>query len=522
MKIKHRMALGLSAITLALMSQGAFAQEQGGSLKMIIQPEPPILVPALNQQAPTQYVAGKIYESLLTYDHDLKPQPGLAKSWEVSEDGLSYTFHLNEGIKWHDGEPFTVDDVLFSMNEMLPKTHARARVILAKYLEKAEKVDDKTVRMTLKEPFPAFIIMFEPGFAPMMPKHIYEGTDYLKNPANQSPIGTGPFKYKEWKRGEYIKLERNDDYWVENQPYLDELIFNIIPDSASRAIAFEQGTVDILRGGDIDNVDIKRLSSLPNVDYTTKGWEMFSPQAYLIMNMRQAPFDNLKVRQAVMAAMNREMIVNNIFFGLGTPSTGPFVTTEMFYDDDVTPIEYDLKKAKSLIKESGINPGDYTIRHLSFPYGATWERLDELTRQALEQLGFKVDLQSTDAGGWASRTGNWDFDITTTYSFQYGDPALGVERLYIEANNVKGSPFANVQGYINPELDKVWQQAASSSSAEERQELYTDIQRKLVDDMAQGFLVDMEFPTLYRDNIKNLVKTAIGLNESFADVYIEK
>src|SRR3546814_11972420 len=106
---------------------------------MIVQPGPPILIPALNQHAPTQFVAGKIYESLLTYSFDLKPQPGLAKSWEVSPDGLAYTFHLQEGVKWHDGKPFTADDVVFSLSELLPKTHARARVILGRYLDKVAK-----------------------------------------------------------------------------------------------------------------------------------------------------------------------------------------------------------------------------------------------------------------------------------------------------------------------------------------------------------------------------------------------
>lgn len=522
MKMKKWLKFSLSAVAMALAAQGAHAQTRGGTLSMIVQPEPPIIIPALNQQAPTQFVAGKIYESLLTYTHELKPMPGLAKSWEVSSDGLTYTFKLEEGVKWHDGKPFTADDVVFSLGDMLPKVHGRARVILGKYVQSVEKIDDHTVKISLKTSFPAFMTMFEPGFAPMMPKHIYEGTDYLTAEANQKPVGTGPFMFKEWRRGEYIKLERNPNYWKEGKPYLDELIFNVIPDSASRAVAFEQGTVNVLRGGDIDNVDVKRLRSLPNVEYSTKGWEMFSPQAYLIMNMRKPPFDNTKVRQAVITAMNRQLVVNNIFFGLGKVSTGPFVETEMFYDPKTPPIEFNMKKARELIKESGVNPGDYTIRMLSFPYGATWERLDEYTKQSLEQLGFKVNLESTDAGGWASRTGNWDFDLTTTYAYQYGDPALGVERFHITSNIVKGSPFANVQGYSNPELDKVWSQAASSNDPAERQKLYSQIQTQLVNDMSLGYLVDMEFPTLWRSNIKNLVKTAIGLNESFDDVYIEK
>lgn len=288
MKLTQLFKLSAAAFTLAaaLPLTNAHAQTRDGTLNLIVQPEPPILIPALNQQGPTQFITGKIYESLLTYSFYLKPQPGLAKSWEAAPDGLSYTFHLQEGVKWHDGKPFTADDVVFSLSDLLPKTHARARVILGKFLDKVEKVDDHTVVVRLKSAFPAFMLMFEPGFAPMMPKHIYAGTDYATNPANQKPIGTGPFKFKEWKRGEYVKLERNPDYWKEGKPYLDELVFNVIPDSASRAVAFERGSIDALRGGDVDNVDVKRLRGLPDVQYTTQGWEMFSPQAYLIFNMR--------------------------------------------------------------------------------------------------------------------------------------------------------------------------------------------------------------------------------------------
>ncbi|SAI74188.1 solute-binding transport protein (periplasmic) [Bordetella ansorpii] len=524
MKFKQILKLSAGALVLsALLPLNAVqAQTRGGTLNMIVQPEPPILVPALNQQGPTQFVAGKIYESLLTYNFDLKPQPGLAKSWEASPDGLSYTFHLQDGVKWHDGQPFTADDVVFSLTEMLPKTHARAKVILGNFIDKVEKTGDLTVKITLKSPFPAFMLMFEPGFAPMMPKHIYAGTDYANNPANQKPVGTGPFMFKEWKRGQYIKLERNPNYWKPGKPYLDELVFNVIPDSASRAVAYERGSVDVLRGGDVDNVDIKRLRAVPGTEFSTKGWEMFSPQAYLIFNQRKPPFDNLKVRQAVMHAINRKMIADNIFFGLGRPSTSPFVASEMFFDKSIPATPFDMKQARALIKESGIKPEDYTIRQLSFPYGSTWDRLGEYTKQALTQLGFKVNTESTDAGGWASRTGNWDFDITTNFTYQYGDPALGVQRLYISSNIVKGSPFANVQGYSNPATDKLWTAAAAETDPAKRQQMYSELQKVLVDEVANGYLLDLEFPTLYRGKVKNLVKTAIGLNESFDDVYIEK
>ena len=490
-------------------------------LNLIVQPEPPTLIPALNQQGPTLFVSGKIYQSLLTYSFDLEPQPSLAKSWEFSDDGLTLIFYLQEGVKWHDGKPFTADDVVFSLGDMLPEVHARARVILNDHVKAVEKLDELTVQITLQAPFPAIISVFEPGFAPMMPRHIYAGTDYKSNPANSEPVGTGPFMFRDWKRGSYIRLEKNPDYWKPDLPHLDELIFNVIPDSESRAVAFENGRVDALRGGDVDYVDVNRLRSTPNISYTTKGWELYSPQAYLIPNIRTAPFDNVKVRQALMYALDREMIVNNIFFGFGKVANGSFVRTERFYDPDLATYNLNEEKAKELIKESGIKPQEHTINQLSLPYGSAWNRLDEYLRQVLKQLGFNVNLESTDAGGWASRTGSWDFDITPCFAYQYGDPALGVGRFYKADNIVKGSPFANAEGYNNPKLDELWDAAATEINPDKRQSIYSEIQNKIIDDVPLIWLHDMTFPTLYRSNIKNLVTTAIGLNESFDNVYFE-
>src|SRR5699024_10775863 len=240
-------------------------------LNLIVQPEPPTLIPALNQQGPTLFVSGKIYQSLLTYSFDLEPQPSLAKSWEFSDDGLTLIFYLQEGVKWHDGKPFTADDVVFSLGDMLPEVHARARVILNDHVKAVEKLDELTVQITLQAPFPAIISVFEPGFAPMMPRHIYAGTDYKSNPANSEPVGTGPFMFRDWQRGSYIRQEKNPDYWKPDLPHLDELIFNVTPDSESRAVAFENGRVDALRGGDVNYVDVNRLRSTPNISYTTKG-----------------------------------------------------------------------------------------------------------------------------------------------------------------------------------------------------------------------------------------------------------
>ncbi|MDB5656957.1 MAG: transporter substrate-binding protein, partial [Tardiphaga sp.] len=161
----------------------AVGQTKGGTLNTIIQPEPPILVTALNQQQPTLTLGGKIYESLLRYGADLKPLPGLAESWTVSPDGLVYTFKLFPKITFHDGHPMTSEDVVFSVMKVLIETHARARGTFLR-IDKAEAPDPLTVVFTLKTPFAPFLNSFDCTTAPIVPKHIYEGSDFRKNPAN--------------------------------------------------------------------------------------------------------------------------------------------------------------------------------------------------------------------------------------------------------------------------------------------------------------------------------------------------
>ncbi len=526
MTILRALSAALIAAALALPSgDGPRAQEPqpGGTLNLIVQPEPPILMLGLNQQGPTQYVAGKIYEGLLVYDQDLNPQPWLAESWEVSDDGKTYTFHLQDGVRWHDGEPFTAEDVVFTIREFLPEAHPRARTTFAR-VESAEAVDDRTVRFTLEEPYPPFIYGFEVSTAPMLPKHLYEGTDFRTNPNNETPIGTGPFKFNEWQRGSFVHLVRNDDYWQEGKPYLDDIYFRVIPDAASRAVAFETGEVDVLRGGDVEYFDIERLAATPGVEIDTGGWEMFSPLAWLAFNVREAPLDDKRFRQAVMYAIDREFIRDNIWFGYGKIPTGPIASTTLFYDPNVPTYDYDPEKAQQLLDEMGLEPDGSGVRAriemIPIPYGETWQRLAEYVRQQLAQIGIEVDLQATDAGGWAQRVSDWDFETTFNFLYQYGDPALGVARNYISDNIIKGTPFANNMGYSNPEVDELFEKAAFAPTAAERQEYYSEVQKILAEELPVAWLLELEFPTLYRDNIANLITTAIGLNETFADVHL--
>jgi peptide/nickel transport system substrate-binding protein len=527
-KITMKMRLSVLAALagwLCAGASGAVAQEapvKGGTLNMIAQPEPPVLMVGLNTQGPTLYVGGQIYQSLLTYGTDLKPLPSLAKSWVISDDGLTYTFTLQDNVKWHDGKPFSADDVVFTADKFLREAHPRWRLIATTYVESITAPAPNQVVFKLKTPFSAFISAFELSSFPIIPKHLYEGTDYRTNPANQTPIGTGPFKLKEWKRGSYIHLVRNEDYWKPGKPYLDELYFRIIPDSASRAVAFEKGTVDVLRGGDVEGFEVRRLVKLPEVENTTSGWENYAPLVFMQMNQRTLPFSDKRVRQAIMHAIDREFIVKNVFFGLGKVATGPFASSTMYYTPDVPAYPFDLPKAKKLLANAGIKPGDYTIRLMPLPYGAAWDRMSEYIKQQIEQLGFKVVIQGVDAGGWSQKLADFDFDLTFNFTYQYGDPALGVARHYLSNNVVKGTPYGNNQNYLNPKVDELFATAAGAVSKDVATRAYTEAQKVLVDDVALGWLYEMQNVTINRKKVKNLVRTGIGLNESMDEAWISK
>ena len=270
---------------------------------------------------------------------------------ERSEDGLTYTFTLHDDVVWHDGEPFTSEDVVFSVDEFLRETHARLRASLV-HVESIEAPDDTTVVFTLKQPFGPFLGLFEAGTMPMIPKHIYEGTDYAENPANNTPIGTGPFKFEEWERGSYIHLVKNEDYYLEGKPYLDEIYYQVIPDAASRSVAFETGKVDLLPGGSVENFDIPRLTAMDNVCHTTGGWEFFAPHSWMWLNMHEGPMTDKNLRKAVMHAVNREFARDALWNGNGRIATGPVNSVTRFYEPDTPDIGYDPEKAREYLEAS--------------------------------------------------------------------------------------------------------------------------------------------------------------------------
>lgn len=523
---RRHLIAGLGATPLLMSATEALAQgiqpKRGGMLNVILNPEPPVLQIGVNNQTPTLISGTKITQGLLKFTPGLEPMPELAKSWSVSPDGLEYVFRLQENVTWHDGRPFTAEDVIFSVMQFNREIAPRLRGVLSGIAE-ATAPDPLTVRFVLKQPFQPFLLCFDATALPIVAKHIYGGTDFRTNPANARPIGTGPFRFVEWQRGNFIRMERFEGYWKPGQPYLDGILWRVIPDGQSRRLAIEGGQVQMSTATDIEPFDIPALRQAPNLQVTTKGWEYFSPLFWFELNLRVKPFDDRRVRQAMSMALDRNFIVNRLWFGLGKPATGPVASTTRFHEPEAKVAPFDVAKARALLDEAGLRPNAQGIRaafrYVVPPYGEIWTRMGEYFRQAMRQIGMEVTLESTDAGTWASRIANWDYEATSNVLYQFGDPTLGVERSYV-SSNIQKILFTNTAGYSNPRVDELFARGRSAASEAERRAAFSEVQKLLVEDMPLLWVVEVNYPTVMDRRLHNAVQLGTGNHASFDDVFL--
>ncbi|WP_149539916.1 ABC transporter substrate-binding protein [Siccirubricoccus phaeus] len=529
MRVSRRAALG-GALTTALLPPGfhraalaqpAPAPRRGGTLQLTLVPEPPILALGVNNQGPTQVAATKIFQGLLRYTHSLEPLPELAKSWSVSEDGREYTFRLQENVKFHDGQPMTAEDVLFSIMQFHMQLSPRTRTIFG-LIKEASAPDPLTVRLVLSQPFEPFLLMFSATACCIVPKHLFEGREFRQAPAVQAPIGTGPFRLAEWQRGNFIRLDRFDQYWRPGQPYLDSVIFRIIPDSQSRALALQNGQVQAALANDIEPFDLPRFRALPNMSVRTDGWEFSQPISWIELNHRVKPLEDKRVRQAMSLAIDRNFIVNRLWFGVGKPCTGPLASSTRFYDPSIALPAHNIRAAQQLLDAAGYRAGAngvrFSLKHLVLPYGEVWTRLSEYLRQAMARIGIDFQLETTDAGSWAQRIGQWEYETSINWVSQFGDPTLGVERTYV-SSNIQKVTFTNTGGYSNPQVDALFEKARTSGDAAVRREAFREVQRILVEEVPQVWIHELAFPTIADKRVQNLVTLGMSAHASYDDVY---
>ncbi len=502
--------------------------KSGGTLTLSFHPEPVALTTIATTAVPTALVSSKIFESLLAYEWGMKPVPSLAESWTLSPDGLTWTFKLRKGVKFHDGKPFTSADVKFSVEKVIRPLHSRGRTNF-RDLKSIDTPDESTVVFHLSAPQGYFLSVFQPTEVPIFPKHLLEHEPDIKKSAFHSkPVGTGPFKLTEWARGSHLVLSKNAEYWKAGRPYLDRIVYKVIPDGGARVAALETGEVDLAPAGAVPEPEIPRLIKLAHLTSTEKGYEALGPILWLELNLRDKPLNDVRVRRAIAHAIDKKIVVETIWFGVGWPATGPIVSSnQAMYNPNVTKYPYDLAVAERLLEEAGYKRGAGGVRfELTqdfLPYGENWVRLAEYIKQQLGKVGIKVTTRASDLPGWLKRIyTDWDYQFTSTFTHNYADPAIGVERAYVSGNILKGVPFTNSMGYANPEVDKLFAQAGREMSPAARAQAYKRVQELLVNDLPVIWLMEMGTVSVFNRRIENLFRGPIAMYSSFDEVWLSK
>jgi len=499
----------------------------GGTLTAIIQPEPVILTAALNTAAPTGVVTGSIFDGLVDYDANLSPVPALAESWETGADGRTLTLHLRHDVLWHDGVKFTSADVKWTLEEVWKKIHPRNQAIFAK-VTSVEAPDDYTVVLHLSEPSVAILSSLNSNGAQVLPKHLYEGTDFLNNPYNNKPVGTGPFVFKEWSRGNYIVLERNPHYWQPGKPYLDRVIFKVIPDAAARAAAFEKGDVQYGVLSPVPLKDAERLGKLPSLRVLTAGYEWLSPWLFADFNIDRPALKVQKVRQALAFAIDRKALAKIVWFGFAQPADSPIPSAlKAFHDTSGIAYDFDPAKAEALLDEAGFkrqaNGERFALTIDYIPYGDDYKRTAEFIKQSLKRVGVEATIRSQDTAAYTRRVyGDRDFDIAIAWFAAFSDPQVGVSRAYWSESAGKNIPWTNGSGYHNPEVDRLIGQTQGEADPQKRIAEFKQIQKITLTDLPSLPLEELKFFTVQSSNLQHPNPThGDQVYGSFADFWFD-
>ena len=511
---------GLAASVLPF---GPLKAQQSGTLAMCVTPEPNAMCAAFNTASPVTVVSGKMLEGLLNYDFNVSPTPALATAWEVAEDGLSITFTLREGVMWHDGQPFTSADVQYSIMEILKQHHPRGRSTLAS-VTAVETPDEHTAILRLSQPAPALMYALAGWESPMLPKHVYEGTDVLQNPANNAPVGTGPFVFQTWERGSHIIMTANPNYWGEGEPKLERLVIRIITDPSARAAALDAGELHLAGDGPIPVNQVQRFMDSPDFQVDTRGTEMNNSLDMIHTNLRNEHLAKLEVRQALMHAMNREAMLGVVYYGLAEMLTGPIPETlPNFYTADVPSYDYDPARANELLDAAGYARGAdgmrFSLRLIAPTVGDTYERMGQFLKQNFRDVGVDLELISADIPTFIrSVFGEYDYDLTLYPGSVTADPTIGSQRFWWSKAASQGTPFVNSTGYESAEMDQILEDASVEPDPEARRALFVRFQQLAMTDLPILPVARPIYVTIAAANVENFVPGPDGIRAPYGSL----
>ncbi len=478
--------------------------------------EPDVLNPLTSTDAYASRIESLIYDSLIERDNEtLEWKPKMADRWEVSPDKLHFTFHLRPGIRWQDGKPVTVDDIIYSFERIMdPKVDSPHLRVYYQDILKVEKLDDLTVRFTYKRPY--FMALEFCGGIPIVPKHLFDnGEDFNTHHLNRAPVGNGPYRFVAWETGKRIVLEKNDDYWAIG------VLPNKVPEIkriSMEVIAEDTVALQVLKKGGLDYAGLRPIQWVRQTDsehFKEKfnKYEFNTPgYSFIGWNMTRPFFSDKRVRRAMTMLVNREDILQKLNFGLGRIVTGPFYIETKDYDPNVKPLPYDPMAAKKLLAEAGWkdHDGDGILDKDGKPFRFEFlipsgrkfaERLATILKEDLQKVGIEMEIRRIEWAVFIKNLDERNFDaVTLSWVFGFEQDPYQV---WHSSQAEKGSNFV---GFKNAEADRLIEKGRTEFDRDKRAALY----RKLSD------LIDDEQPYTFLFSSPSLV----ALQKRFTNVKV--
>jgi peptide/nickel transport system substrate-binding protein len=493
--IRHftgRKAFYVSFLFIIIYACGFRVERNPNVLVEHLSSDPSTLNPITSTDAAASSVDRYIYESLLERDNKtLELIPKLAKSWTVSDDHLVYTFVIRGDVRWHDGRPFTVDDIIYSFERIKdPKVDAAPLRSYFTDVISAKKLNDRTVQFIYSRPY--FKALELCGGMPIVPKHIFDdGTDFNKHPAGRNPIGTGPFIFESWETGTQIKLKKNLLYW-DKKPALDGIVYKIIPNADVALQLLKKGDLDL---AGLRAIQWERQTATEAFKKNFDRFRYYLPNySYIGWNLDRPYFSDRRVRIAMTMLLDRETILKELLFGQGEIITGNFYRFGDAYNNNVKPYPFDPQKAKALLDEAGWidRDGDGIRDKDGMPFRFTYlfpaagrfaQSIGIILRHELSKVGIDMQLQSLEWVAFLKLIHDRDFDaVQLAWSTTYDEDPY---QLWHSSQVEKGSNFI---GFKNKEADALIEAGRIEFNKKKRMKIYNRLHELIHEEEPYTFL----------------------------------
>lgn len=482
------------------------------------------LIPILATDSASHAVAGQIYNGLVKYDKNLNIVGDLAESYDISPSGLEITFRLRREVKWHDGAPFTSRDVLYTYRVIIDPKTPTAYAEDFKQVKAVTAPDDFTVKVTYDRPFAPALASWGTN---ILPAHLLEGRDITKSSLARKPVGTGPYRFRDWVAGQKIVLDANPDYF-DGRPFIDRYIYRIIPDTSTMYMELKAGAIDLMNLTPVQyarQTTSQRFTSRFNkYRYPSSGY------VYMGYNLRHPLFGDKRIRQALTAAINKDELIQGVLFGMGQKAHGPIVPGRWAYNPHVKDIAYDPQRAAQLLAQAGwkeknsegilVKDGKpFTFTILTNQGNQQRLLTAQIIQQRLKFVGIDVKIRIVE---WATFLKEFvdkgNFEVVMLGWSTSQDPDM-----YDVWHSSKTNPGElNFIGFKSPEVDRLLMEGRSTFDVEKRKKAYFRIQEIMADEQPYTFLYVPDALPVVSSRIRGVEPAPAGIGHNQIRWYVPK